>query len=797
MPSNNAEDERRVLAMLDEALLRPQTEQVPYVRAKAGNDEKLMRRVLNLLMLNGKNAQQLVTGGASEADVLTTAPEEIGGYSIVREIGHGGMGTVYLGQRVLDGVSHLAAIKIVQHLDTIPRLSERLRQERRTLAQLRHPHIAQLYDWGQNEEEGPYFVMEYVEGVTLDQYISEQMPSLKDRLAIFRDICDAISYAHGLLTIHRDLTPRNILISNDGVVKLVDFGISQSLDQNKLDPNAVRRTRTEGYASPEQVAGESPSVSMDIFSLGVILNDITDEITVPRRDDLNAIIEKATMELPEKRYLSVSSLKSDIDSYALEEPVSAMGSKWRYILKRQFLRRKLVYSSAFVAGIGVLAASIAMTTLYLRADAAEKNANSRLNQVRSLTNSLIFDIHDEVAALEGSTKVRSQMTALGLEYIETLDASENEVELSVEIALAYKKLSDVTGNPGRANLGDREAANELLQTAVEYVGVLIDGHSNHPAVQRAYVEIMIAYARDAGFSQGDPQRAVEQFADLLPISERLVASPNAQPKDILNHADAQLWKGYFSATLDRFSEEPLTQIDVGRQMYQALVEQHPDNTEALLGLGRANTTYGEALSWHLYSIGNDTLPSLPHFDRGVEIGQQLTNGENASIDAKQFAITSLFKRANTTCYISETYHQALADLDEAQSQAESLLKVDPFDDNIEILLGHTLLQHAECLSTNGAPRQGLEMGAQALARREAIMTRAPDNPMHLFHYSNVLYTLFYMAVSNDLMEEACAFSERLEVIWDRLSGSGFAVREWHQAQIDYHRNASQHCHPQP
>jgi len=272
------EQVKEILAL---ALERSPAERDTFVRQACGTDGDLRAEVESLIAHCG-DADSLLEGSPA-AHFLSFSPDamigrKIGAYRIIRLIGHGGMAVVYLGERDDQLFQKHVAIKMVQPGTNTEEIFRRFRNERQTLAALDHPNIVKLIDGGSTEEGLPYLVMEHVDGVPIDQYCNSHALPIDERLRLFRTICSAVEYAHQKLVIHRDLKPPNILITEEGIPHLLDFGIAKLLDpalfHTKLVTQTAWRPMTPEYASPEQVRGQAVTKSTDIYSLGVLLYEL-------------------------------------------------------------------------------------------------------------------------------------------------------------------------------------------------------------------------------------------------------------------------------------------------------------------------------------------------------------------------------------------------------------------------------------------------------------------------------------------------------------------------------------------
>jgi tetratricopeptide (TPR) repeat protein len=313
--------------------------------------------------------------------------ERLGDYRILSRIGMGGMGAVYLAERDYDGVRRQVAIKIIPRALLDDEMLWRFHQERQILARLEHPNIAGMLDAGRTPDGMPYLVMDFVDGVPLDQYAASHQLELNGRLALIQAICGAVSYAHRNLVVHRDLKPQNILVTAEGVPKLLDFGIAKMMSAADLDAEGPATktllAMTPDYASPEQVRGMPISASSDIYSLGVILyellagrkpyslasqsleeivravceEDPTPPVSLNRAlaGDLDAIIRKAMRKDAEQRYASVEEFSRDIARYMAGEPVSASGLSITYLARKYVARHKSQAAAIAVAAFLLVA----------------------------------------------------------------------------------------------------------------------------------------------------------------------------------------------------------------------------------------------------------------------------------------------------------------------------------------------------------------------------------------------------------------------------------------------------------
>jgi tetratricopeptide (TPR) repeat protein len=420
----------------------------------------------------------------------------VGPYRIQKLLGRGGMGAVFLAIRDDDQFRKSVALKLLRFDADDPALLARFRNERQILAALNHPNIAALYDGGSTAEGLPYIVMEYVAGEMLTEYCQAHKLSIPDRLRIFCKICDGVQSAHQKLIVHRDLKPGNIMVTSEGIPKLLDFGIAKLLLSPELIGEAAMRTQTghfamtPDYASPEQIRGEPVSTLTDVYSLGAVLyevltgqrphrltrydlQELQSEIcdSDPRtpstvggtalKGDLDTIVLKAMHRDPARRYRSVEQFSEDLLRHLQHRPVLARPDTIGYRVSRFTGRNR--WSIAAGAAIAI---SLAAGTAVSLSQAAV--ARQRFQQVRTLAGRFI-ELQDDVARLPGSTKVREKMVATALDYLDSLSrGAGKDASLLHEIGDAYEKVADAQGAPGQPNLGRTDEALASFRKAIEF-----------------------------------------------------------------------------------------------------------------------------------------------------------------------------------------------------------------------------------------------------------------------------------------------------------------------------------------
>jgi len=525
---------QRVERLCNAAMACEENQQGDFLLDACAGDTSLRREVESLLARQ-KLAEQFLETPALEIVAKALAQDEscrfvgvprligqvLSDYRIVEKLANGGMGEIYRAVRIDGTYEKQVAIKLVQSGLGTDYFLARFKNERQILATLDHPNIARLIDGGSTDEGLPYLVMEYIKGQPIDEYCERRGLDTTERLKLFLTVCFTVQYAHKNLVVHRDLKPGNILVTPEGVPKLLDFGIAKILhpqhEPQEFPTMTLLPLMTPEYASPEQIRNDPITTSSDLYSLGVILYvlltglhpyhrkrtaphelihaiceadpekpstavaqcDQSDSKDVPplaaharaRREhvskklrrtlagDLDNIVLKALRKEPDRRYASVEQFSEDIRRYLVGLPLIAHKDTLVY-RARKFISRHKLGVAVFALFILALVAGLIATLREAHIARFERaRAERRFNDVRALANSLMFDINDSIQHLSGSTPARKLLVTKALHYLDSLSQeASGDASLQTELAAAYEKVGDLQGDPFSANLGDTAGA---------------------------------------------------------------------------------------------------------------------------------------------------------------------------------------------------------------------------------------------------------------------------------------------------------------------------------------------------
>jgi hypothetical protein len=574
-----------------------------------------------------RNEEPVELEFAGEREIV----KRIGPYRILYEFGRGGMGTVYRAVRDDNQFEQNVAIKLIKRGFDTDDIIGRFRAERQILAGLVHPGIARLLDGGSTLDGRPYLVLEPVDGERIDDWCKRQGLSLRSRIELFLKVCDAVAYAHRQLVIHRDIKPSNLLVTNSGEPKLLDFGIARVLVSTERDVTATEYSAcTPEYASPEQRNGGRVSTTTDVFSLATVLYELltgmrpgsSNDGAGIKDKDLNTVLSKALRTDPEERYSTVEQFAGDLGRYLRTEPIQARPADRRYRVRKFVSRNKPMVAAGLLAAIGLSIATgwaIYQTKI---ARQERQTAELRFQQTRKLANSLLFQIYDEIKGLKGSTSAREQIVREGLSYLDAVSgATGKDLQLRYEIAVGYRRLAQVQGDPFNSSKGDRAAALASIQKAIKlqesivaispflpsqvFLSVLYDDESRYLAdpnaaraasgrslaITRRYAAqapthenlefLAIGLLHDAAYYQSKETLATwtSELAESIEIFHKLAASGVTTIAFQTQHAFAHKRMGSLLWGIRKDSAGAAAHYQEALGIDQALVKQHPERAD--------------------------------------------------------------------------------------------------------------------------------------------------------------------------------------------------------------------------
>jgi non-specific serine/threonine protein kinase/serine/threonine-protein kinase len=770
----------------------------------------------------------------------------IGHYRLKERVGEGGMGEVYLAERE-DQFRQRVAIKLIRAGMANPEVVRRFLIERQTLAALNHPHIVRLVDGGATEDGLPYLVVDYVEGIPIDRYCDQHKLSISARLNLFIETCVAVHHAHQSLIVHCDLKPGNILVTPEGSPMLLDFGIAKLLDPTSMGISAQaamtrQRAFTPDYASPEQLRGEPVTTATDIYALGVVLYELLtghspyrantgsladwirsvceqdaeppstvirrttelaadedtpavtltpekvsqsregDPQTLHRRlrGDLDAIVLKALRKDPYDRYGSVDQLAEDIRRHLAGLPVLARRNTTAYITRKFLQRHKLAVAAAALVLI-TLVAGLA-STLWESHVAAR-----RFEDVRRLAHTFLFDVHDSIQDLPGSTPARALIVKTGTEYLDRLARdSRGDPSLDLELAAGYNKIADVEGNPASSNLGQPAQALESYRKALAIAQPVL---KSHPDSQQA--RTVVAQSHEGlGLllaTQGKAAEGLEHFKEALKLRQALYDS-NPKNMELLLDLDrsyedqADILGGARGINLGRTDEARaayekglslIPDLPPGHSSYlrsrraRAVVLMKIADMERSSDMGESvhkyassletadsilqadpNSTRARALVTALLnklafakaSLG-DYQPALADYQRAADLDATALAADPTNDKARSNVAVTLKNLADLYYYQIADYPAAFRNYSKAADLLEVQIKADPGSITIQQHLSEILTDMASCLIELKKPEEARADAQRGLQLAKAVADRSGATGDQIYNYAWLAVTV--------------------------------------------------------
>lgn len=797
---------KQIKALLATVLERPAGQRAEFLAQTCNGDDALRAEVESLMahqeagdsIVDSPNISSQISLARAvsghfmldEASDFDESPDDdiagisrVGPYKIIRELGRGGVGSVFLGERDDDQYRQRVAVKLIRRGMDTDFVVRRFRNERQILAALDHPNIARLLDGGTTENDRPYLVMEYVEGLPVDHYCDQHTLNTEERLKLFQQVCAAVHYAHQHLVIHRDIKPTNILVTKEGVPKLLDFGIAKlltpELAAQTLDPTlTAMRLLTPAYASPEQIKGQPITTATDVYSLGVLLHELltghkpyrvdsqaplevmkavlekeatkpstavmitettgggngsasialtpdsvskTRDATPDRlrrrlRGDLDNIVLTALRKDPQRRYASVQQFSEDIRRHLKGLPVLARADTFGYRASK-FIRRNRISLAAAAAVLVILVAGI------IAVNQQRRRAERRFNDVRKLAHSVVFDYHDAIADLPGSTPARQRMVKDALEYLDSLaNEASGDRTLQRELATAYQKIGDVQGNSNMANLGDTSGALISYRKSLAIRQTLAQSDSANQEIQSELAE---SYERigDGMRITGEVSEANKNYQQAIDLLERLSATDNRSPRQRLADLFYRVGnlKGYPRTANLGDTKGALEAHNRALAIRESLSAASPNDINLRIEVAESHRSIANILGAAASDLSNAEL----HARQAVSTAQGLSGGETNSrilrvLTEAEDALARLLMLKGETKSAMDVCLESL-------KTAGRLLSIDPknMQARQDLASGHTL---AGNISTRkGDFAEALKHHQESLAMNQAIVADDPDN----------------------------------------------------------------------
>ena len=749
----------RVKQVLGDALELPDPKRAAFLDQACGSDEELRQEVEALLEVSADVDDFIEKPALAQSDDWLSGliGSRIGPYRVVELLGEGGMGAVYRAVRDDGDFQQQIAIKLVKRGMDTNAILRRFRAERRILARLDHPNICKLLDGGVTEDGLPYFVMEYLQGAPIQTYCQERKLSVDERLKLFVQLCGAVEYSHRNLVVHRDLKAKNILVTEEGVPKLLDFGIAKLLNDDSAtnpDPTiAADRLFTPDYASPEQIRAESITTAADIYSLGVLLYEILTghrpfqlnglphaemarviteqdpprpsvvapgEIARELAGDIDTIILKAMHKSPDRRYGSAQTMADDIRRHMAGRPVEAHGDSLGYRARKFLQRNRVLVLAASLALFGLFAGGIAAAWQRGVAISKEQEARKRFGDIRELANSFLGELDTELERLPGSTTAREMLARKVLQYLDQLAKDEvRDTSLQRELAVAYERLADVEGSPLVANLGNTESALDSYRKSIAIIDRLNREVPNNAQFIRDQTRLYSKMS-DMRSLVGDLQGALDwevRARDVREVWVKTHGEDRAMRRGLAG--SLQSIAGHLDQ-LGRY-EESLRVRRQALEMVEQLNASGPVDTNLRLALALANKRVGRSLHRN-----RNYAEAIPYFLKALEIEKQEVARDAVRVNSR-VNLSFTWNDMGITQLARGEYTVALECFQEALKLREELVRSNPKDVRSASLLANTKLRIGMALAKLQRVREGLKWMDESLQSREELAAKDPRN----------------------------------------------------------------------
>jgi serine/threonine-protein kinase len=716
-------------------------------------------------------------------------PERLGPYRIGELLGSGGMGHVYRGERD-DGVfERTIAVKLMRRTRLSPQAAEQFARERQILARFQHRNIAQLFDGGVTPDGHSYFIMELVAGQSIIRYAISAHLAARASMLLFMQVCAAVSYAHARLVVHADIKPSNILVTPDGTVKLLDFGVARVLagaGEGGASPS-MTPALTYDYASPARRHGEAPTTLDDVFSLGVLLLELLRRTGIAN-EELRSIGRRATAEEPPDRYVSVDALQADIERWLDGEPVHAHGNNWRYVARKFLIRHRVAVTASVLSVLLLTAAAVALGVLYVRAERAKAQANQRFDELRSLSRYVLFDVYDRLEAVPRALTLRRDIADAGQRYLDRL-ARDPAAPLAVrlEVIEGLRRLAQVQANYSGASLAQVPLAQANLHRAAALASVLPDD-SDHR--MRSLILVRIALARSrlnvgSAMNFAEATRALEtariRLDELIRENPRDEEARGLQLDLAVERASLEQWQGRYAQSV-AIARAALEQGHPGDPNSAALDRAAALRRARLIDVVAEGTYYG----------GNPAAAEIGYREE-LSVLQQLSDrlpedvGVSRQLERAQWALGS-------TLLQLERPQEAQKILSEAVALVERLRILEPDDQDLVRSASVASNALAQALAALGRFDEAIPVLQHSLEGRRRLWDRAPTDWSAARDYAITLASLADVQADSGDTPHACARYRETLAVFDRIRDAGRLARlDQDYALQLVHERMQHHC----
>ena len=745
---------KEIELLCQEALEREGDQRAAYVQSACAGDETLLREVQSLLahQMHAEHfietpaldqAAKALAEGALYSNPSGVIPRLIGHtisqYRIVERIGYGGMGEVYRAVRADDQYQKLVALKLVKADFDTQFVLERFKNERQILAGLEHPNIARLIDGGTAEDGLPYFVMELVEGVPIDQYCESHRLSTEERLKLFRSVCSAVHYAHQHLVVHRDIKPSNIMVTGEGVPKLLDFGIAKIMDAEhfprSIEPTVTAmRLMTPEYASPEQIRGEAITTATDVYSLGVLLyylltGHLPYRLSSRSPHEMARAICEIEPEKPSTAVLLVEEVAGAGGTLLQLTPENVSGTREG---SPERLRRRL---AGDLDQIVLQAIRKEKDRRYSSVEQFSEDIGRHLEGRAVLARKGTLSYHaakfikrHKAGVIVGALAVLTLLASMGAivreSRLERAQRARAERRFNDVRELANSLMFDI--NDSITNLPGATAARTLLVTkALKYLDSLATEASGDTSLQR---ELASAYQRvgdiqgllNSQQNLGHSSDALESYRKALKIRETLAAADPSDPAAKGELAFMYQRVGQVCALLNNF-DGAKENDQKAFAIYEALHAASPNDAKLTLSLANSYYTFGR-----LFSVNGDWANAVPNDVKAIALYEQVSRNQPDDSIAR-LSLAAGYREACYNVGKSGDRAKALALCRQAVGINEALVAGNPNEVRARLDLAAAYSDLGMTLADGGDLITAIQTWRKALASAESVSAADAKN----------------------------------------------------------------------